>query len=174
LNDLYPKYAEFPRCAGDRFWRGPRPEAQQRAPSTCRRSGSCRCRSPSRRVTGPRKVCVSTSPVNEFGAPPFVAASSSSDSGRINTRTRSPFLRPLAASTRNFIPLCSTSPLPPSTTVASSRFIVPMNSRDERGRGGGVHLRRRAHLLDHAAVHDRHVVGDRERLLLVVASRTAS
>ena len=39
---------------------------------------------------------------------------------------------------------------------------------DERRRGRAVHLRGRAHLLDAAAVHDRNVVGDRQRLLLVV------
>src|SRR6266545_603192 len=39
---------------------------------------------------------------------------------------------------------------------------------DERGRGRAVHLRGRAHLLDPAAVHHCDVVGDGERLLLVV------
>ena len=56
----------------------------------------------------------------------------------------------------------------PSTIVASSRFIVPMNSATNGVAGAAVHLGRRADLLDPAAVHHGDAVGDRQRLLLVV------
>ena len=123
-----------------------------------------------RRVTGPRNVCVSTSAESVFAvrAAPFAGGLQLERLRPDQDSTRSPFGRPRAASIRSRVPACSTSPAAPSTTFASSRFIVPMNSATNGVFGARVHLRRRPHLLDHAAVHDRDVVGDRERLLLVV------
>ena len=56
--------------------------------------------------------------------------------------------------------------------AVDDRALEPVHRADELGderrRGRAVHLRGRAHLLDAAAVHHRDVVGDRERLFLVV------
>ena len=99
------------------------------------------------RVTGPRNVCVRTSPVIVFAPAPFAAATSTV-SGRMSTSTRSPRARPRAAST--------VSVTPPRLDGPRGRIddgrLEPVHRADELGderrRRRAVHLRRRAHLLD--------------------------
>ena len=81
---------------------------------------------------------MSTSPVTVFAPAPFAAATSTV-SGRMSTRTRAPRSLPRAASTVSVTPPVSTAPVEGSTTVASSRFIVPMNSATN-GVAGAVYI----------------------------------
>ena len=97
-----------------------------------RRSGRARGRSPSARVTGPRNVCVSTSPASVFsaGASPFAAAV---ELERLGPHEHEHALAaPAARAPRRreaVTPPCSTSPV----AAVDDRRLEPVHRADELG-----------------------------------------
>ncbi|WP_280891407.1 carbamoyltransferase C-terminal domain-containing protein [Streptomyces sp. LBL] len=85
------------------------------------------------RVTGPRKACAITRAAavhlpKPGSAPLPDSGATVRASGRIRISTGAPSGRPRAACRRRTASLCLTSPLAPSTTWASMRFMAPTNS----------------------------------------------